>query len=59
MSPDRAEEALEIMKSTPEGKNAAIIGHVTDARAGKVTLKGDFSSRILTKLTGAQLPRIC
>lgn len=59
MSSDRAEEALEIMKSTPEGKNAAIIGHVTDARAGKVTLKGDFSSRILTKLTGAQLPRIC
>ena len=42
-----------------EGENAAIIGHVTDKRAGRVTLKGGFSSRVLTKLTGSQLPRIC
>ena len=59
VSEECAEKALRIMKSTEEGKNAAIIGKVSDSRSGKVTIKGEFSSRIVTKLSGAQLPRIC
>lgn len=54
-----AEEALSIMKNTPEGRNAAIIGRVTSNYAGKVTVKGEFGSRVAAKLSGAQLPRIC
>ncbi|MBR5543314.1 MAG: hydrogenase expression/formation protein HypE [Oscillospiraceae bacterium] len=59
VSPDHADEALRIMKSTEEGKNAAVIGHVTSRSVGKVYVKGEFGSRIVTKLTGALLPRIC
>lgn len=59
VSPDAADEALEIMRSTPEGRNAAIIGEITESRAGKVTVTSDFGSRIVSKLTGALLPRIC
>lgn len=59
VSPERAEEALAIMRSTEEGKNAAIIGKVTGTRAGKVTVRGELGSRIVSKLTGALLPRIC
>ena len=59
VSPDVAEEALEIMRSTEEGRNAAIIGEVTESRPGKVTVSSGFGSRIVAKLTGALLPRIC
>ncbi len=59
VSPDAAEEALGIMRSTEEGKNAAIIGEVTESRPGKVTVSSGFGSRIVAKLTGALLPRIC
>ncbi len=59
VSPDKANEALEIMRSTDEGKNATIIGEVTSVRAGKVMVRGKFGSRIVSKLHGALLPRIC
>ncbi|MBQ5777225.1 MAG: hydrogenase expression/formation protein HypE, partial [Oscillospiraceae bacterium] len=59
VAPSAAEEALSIMKNTPEGRCAAIIGRVTSNYAGKVTVKGEFGSRIVAKLSGAQLPRIC
>jgi len=59
VSPDAAEQALEIMRSTEEGREAAIIGEVTESRAGKVIVRGEFGSRIAAKLTGALLPRIC
>lgn len=59
VAPVRAEEALKIMQSTDEGKEAAIIGEVTDSRAGKVMLRGELGSRVVSKLTGALLPRIC
>ena len=57
---DRAEEALKILKKHRYGLNAAIIGEVTDRYAGKVVLKTPIGgNRILSKLSGAQLPRIC
>lgn len=55
-----AEKLLEVMRQTPEGRNAALIGHVTGDAAGRVVMRtGLGGRRILQKLAGAQLPRIC
>lgn len=55
-----AERALAAMRSVPEGKSAAIIGRVISERPGKVVLRTAMGgSRMLQKLAGAQLPRIC
>lgn len=55
-----AERALGAMQGVPEGKNAAIIGRVISERPGKVVLRTAMGGgRILQKLAGAQLPRIC
>lgn len=60
VSPDEAEKALRIMRSLPEGENAALIGHVTDRYPGRLVVKTALGgSRVMQKLTGAQLPRIC
>ena len=60
VSPKKAEEALALLKGQEYGENAAIIGEITTAHPGKVIMKTEFGgSRILTKLAGAQLPRIC
>ena len=57
---ERAEEALAYLKETPGGEGAARIGCVSCAHPGRVTVRTAFGgTRILTKLTGAQLPRIC
>lgn len=56
---ERAEEALSILRGTEEGKDAAIIGYVADGPEGRVTVRSDFGTRIVSKLTGALLPRIC
>ncbi|MCX7902939.1 MAG: hydrogenase expression/formation protein HypE [Caloramator sp.] len=55
-----AENLLNDIKNLPEGRNASIIGRVTSNYKGLVVLKTPIGgSRILNKLTGAQLPRIC
>ena len=55
-----AESLLGVMRSLPEGENAAIIGQVTEDAAGRVVMRtGLGGRRILQKLAGAQLPRIC
>jgi len=60
VSNDRAEKALYAMRKCPEGEGAHIIGRVTRSRPGKLLLKTILGgTRILTKLAGAQLPRIC
>lgn len=54
------ERVLAAMRATEEGKNALAIGRVTERFPGKVVMKTAFGgSRILQKLAGAQLPRIC
>ena len=59
-APERADEILQAMHSLPEGKDAAIIGRVTDSYAGRVIMRTEMGgTHVLTKLTGAQLPRIC
>jgi hydrogenase expression/formation protein HypE len=55
-----AEALLETMRASPEGRDAALIGRVTDDAHGRVALRtGLGGRRILQKLAGAQLPRIC
>jgi len=60
VSPDSADAVLAAMRSLPEGADAAVIGAVTGAHPGLVTLSTPIGgTRILQKLAGAQLPRIC
>lgn len=60
VSPEKADAVLAALRRTPGGENAARIGEVTADWAGRVVLRTPFhGSRILTKLAGAQLPRIC
>lgn len=57
---DKAEKALHIMRSFPEGRDAAIIGEAVREHAGRVSMRTRIGgSRILSMLEGAQLPRIC
>ena len=57
---DDAERVLSSMRETEEGRNAAIIGRVSAGYPGKLVMDTAFGGkRILQKLTGAQLPRIC
>jgi hydrogenase expression/formation protein HypE len=55
-----AEAVLEAMRTHPLGRQAAIIGRVTNENPGSVVLKSSIgSSRIVDMLSGEQLPRIC
>ncbi len=57
---ERAEEALAALRSHPLGRDAAIVGEVLAAGAGRVVLRSSIGGeRILDRLTGEQLPRIC
>lgn len=60
LPPENAEAALALLRGFPEGRGAAVIGSVTARRPGALTLRTRLGGgRILQKLTGAQLPRIC
>ena len=55
-----AQAVLDAMRGTDEGRDAAVIGTVSDAYPGRLVMETAFGGkRILQKLTGAQLPRIC
>jgi hydrogenase expression/formation protein HypE len=55
-----AEKVLTAMHENELGQDARIIGEVTERYGGKLVMNTAFGgSRILQKLTGAQLPRIC
>jgi hydrogenase expression/formation protein HypE len=57
---EQADAALAAMKASPYGADAAIIGVVGEAPAGKVYVKTPFgATRIMDMLVGEQLPRIC
>lgn len=60
VAPEDAQAALAALRSRPEGENAAIIGRVMVERPGRVALRtAAGGARLLQKLAGAQLPRIC
>lgn len=55
-----AEGVVSILRKTPEGKNAAIIGDIDTEFPGKAYLETAIGGRrILPLLTEEQLPRIC
>ena len=57
---DGASAVLDAMRRHPLGAEAAIIGEVTSAHPGLVTLKTSFgTTRVVDLLPGDQLPRIC
>jgi hydrogenase expression/formation protein HypE len=58
--PEDAEKALEIIRSFPEGTNAAVIGTVTEDPNAFVEMRTAFGGRRMVDwLNGEQLPRIC
>ncbi len=58
--PADAGRALEAMRAHPLGKDAAIVGTVVADHPGMVILRSRIGgSRVVTLLTGEQLPRIC
>jgi hydrogenase expression/formation protein HypE len=57
---ESAEVVLAAMRAHPLGREAAIIGEVTDQHSGLVVMKtGIGGTRIVDMLAGEQLPRIC
>ncbi len=57
---DDADDVLRSLRSHPRGRDAVIIGTCLDHHPGRVTVKTILgTSRILTMLSGEQLPRIC
>lgn len=55
---DQAERALEIMRGTKHGKDAAVIGEVTEG-SGTFVVTSLGACRVLDVLYGEGLPRIC
>ncbi len=60
VEPNDADKVLAKMKQNSYGRDAAIIGEVSDAHPGKVVMKTKLGpSRIVDMLSGELLPRIC
>ncbi len=60
VAPQAAETALAAMQAHEQGRQAAIIGFVTDDHPGRVALRTSLGARRLVgMLAGEQLPRIC
>ena len=60
VAPDQADDVLAVMHSRPEAHGAVRIGTVHAADAGRVVVRTAVGSRrVLDKLVGEQLPRIC
>ncbi len=58
--PSDAQRLLEVMRKHPLGRDAALIGEVVDLHPGTVTMRSLIGGeRIISLLTGEQLPRIC
>ena len=60
VSREASDKVLKVMKKGKYGKGSKIVGEVTADNPGKVLLKTRIGgTRILSMLTGEQLPRIC
>ncbi len=60
VSPGDAMNAVAALRRSPEGVEAAVIGRVVDKRDGKVALLSPIgTTRVVDRLSGEQLPRIC
>ena len=57
---DQSQAIVQAMQQTEAGRDAAIIGTVTECANGRVSLKTKIGgNRIIPPLTGEPLPRIC
>lgn len=57
---NEADNIVNLMKQTHEGKDAVIIGRLVDGKAGRVLINTPIGgSRVVTPLHGEPLPRIC
>ncbi len=55
-----ADRALAILRADPAAEGAAVIGRVLGSQPGLVTMRSQIgANRILDRLSGEQLPRIC
>jgi len=60
VSSDKSDEVLKCMQATEECRQAAIIGELVEDHSGKVILtSGIGGKRVVSMLSGEQLPRIC
>jgi hydrogenase expression/formation protein HypE len=60
VSPDVADEVVELMRSHPLGREACVIGQVVADHPGVVRMRSAFGgSRVVDMISGEQLPRIC
>lgn len=57
---ESADRALEVMRNSRYGKEAVLIGEVSDSPPGRVLMKTAIgSTRVVDMLAGEMLPRIC
>jgi hydrogenase expression/formation protein HypE len=60
VSAEEKQKILGILASFPEGKDSTVIGEVTKSVKGRLLLETPLGSkRLLTRLAGMMLPRIC
>lgn len=60
VSPEHAEEALDALRRTPGGEEAAVIGEVREKPARRVLCQSAYGGqRVIDMLVGDPLPRIC
>jgi hydrogenase expression/formation protein HypE len=60
VAPEAATAAVEAMRSCKHGKEAVLVGHVTEGPPGRVVLKTALGTRRVVDLpSGEVLPRIC
>ena len=60
ISPEVADETMDILRGSPKCSEAAIIGRVSSEYPKKVIVKsGIGGKRVVSMLIGEQLPRIC
>jgi hydrogenase expression/formation protein HypE len=60
VSPDLADEAVDLMRAHPLGRDACIIGETVAEHPGVVRMNSGFGgSRVVDMISGEQLPRIC
>lgn len=60
VDPEVADDVLAAMQEHPYGRDAAVIGEVTEEHPGRVYLRSRVGgNRVVDMLSGEQLPRIC
>ena len=56
----QAEKLLKVMQADPLGRQAVVIGEITETHPGRVVMNTQIGGRrVIEMLTGEQLPRIC